>query len=53
MKKLGFLPKKVIWFNPKNGQQKNMETKGNNTSKNFDPPGENENGNDWVLILEK
>ncbi len=44
---------KASWYNPRNGiitetgiyKAKGIET--------FDPPGEKENGNDWVLILDK
>jgi len=53
IKKLKFNPKKASWFNPKNGEQQFIEEYNSTTIKNFNPPGEKENGNDWVLILEK
>lgn len=52
-KKMKFYPAKASWFNPKNGEQKLILNYKNETVQNFDPPGEKENGNDWVLILEK
>ena len=51
--KLKFIPKKASWFNPKNGQTVNISKSKYKLTENFDPPGEKENGNDWVLILEK
>src|SRR5436190_927476 len=53
MDKLKFYPSKAGWFNPKNGETKWMTEYRNTKDKKFDPPGEKENGNDWVLILEK
>ncbi len=53
IKKLKFNPKKASWLNPKNGEQQFIQEHSNTTIKNFNPPGEKENGNDWVLILEK
>ncbi len=53
IKKLKFYPGKATWFNPKSGEQKIIQEYRNTTIKNFDPPGEKVNGNDWVLILEK
>ena len=49
--KLKFIPTKATWFNPKNGKSVSAD-KYNNKQTAFDPPGEKENGNDWVLILE-
>jgi Protein of unknown function (DUF4038)/Putative collagen-binding domain of a collagenase len=51
--KLKFYPSKAGWFNPRNGETKWIAGYRNTTMKTFDPPGEKENGNDWVLILEK
>ncbi len=51
--KLEFYPKKAKWFNPRNGEQKFIAEFKNTNYKKFTPPGKNENGNDWVLILEK
>ena len=53
IKKLQFIPGKAIWFNPRIGETKTISEYRNTTVVNFDPPGEKENGNDWVLILEK
>ena len=53
IKKLKFKLEKASWFNPKNGKQQFIQEYSNTTIKNFNPPGEKENGNDWVLILEK
>ncbi len=53
IKRLKFYPTKVSWFNPKNGEQHFFQEYRNTIITNFDPPGEKENGNDWVLILEK
>jgi hypothetical protein len=51
--KLKFYPSKAGWFNPRNGEIQWISEYRNTTSKTFNPPGENENGNDWILILEK
>ncbi len=43
---------KAWWYNPRNGSVEllgEFENKGNNS---FDPPGEKQNGNDWVLVLD-
>lgn len=48
-----FYPKKASWFNPRNGEIKTISDYRFATVNEFDPPGEKENGNDWVLILEK
>ena len=52
-KKLLFSPTKASWFDPRNGETKLISGYRNRGVKRFDPPGEKENGNDWVLILEK
>jgi hypothetical protein len=44
---------KAYWFDPRTGKKinaGNLENKGVGT---FDPPGEEANGNDWVLVIEK
>ena len=51
--KLKFYPKKAGWFDPRNGEIKWISGYANKAVNTFDPPGEMENGNDWVLILEK
>lgn len=48
-----FYPGKASWFNPRNGEIKAINGYRAATVNEFDPPGEKENGNDWVLILEK
>ncbi len=55
--KLGFLPGEKIqasWFDPRNGGTFLLDTfeNQNGESLSFDPPGAEEDGNDWVLILE-
>jgi len=39
------------WYNPKNGETTNIGTFKNENVLDFDPPGEPNDGNDWVLIL--
>jgi hypothetical protein len=51
--KLGFKPSKASWFDPRNGEKMMIVIGESTATASFDPPGENENGNDWVLILEK
>ena len=53
IKKLPFYPAKASWFNPRNGDMKLISGYKSSATNTFDPPGEKENGNDWVLILEK
>lgn len=40
------------WFNPRNGKQTVIGKFENNGMHTFNPPGEMEDGNDWVLILD-
>ena len=40
------------WYNPRNGEVTEIETLKNTGVLNFNPPGEKEDGNDWVLILD-
>jgi hypothetical protein len=40
------------WFNPKDGTTQSIGSIDNTGIKHFDPPGEKEDGNDWVLILD-
>ena len=40
------------WFDPRNGDVSEIGTFKNEGVLNFDPPGEKEDGNDWVLILD-
>jgi hypothetical protein len=44
---------KAAWFNPKDGSRTNIGKIKNKGIKEFNPPGEPAEGNDWVLILEK
>jgi hypothetical protein len=53
MNKLNFKPTKATWFSPTDSQVIPVSGYKYETVKSFDPPGEKENGNDWVLILEK
>ena len=43
---------KASWFNPRNGEYTEIGEFLNTGSQTFDPPGEVEDGNDWVLLLE-
>lgn len=43
---------KASWFNPRDGKRTEIGEIENKGIKQFDPPGEKKNGNDWVLILE-
>ena len=43
---------KASWFNPKSGNRTTIGTYSNNGIASFDPPGDIERGNDWVLVLE-
>lgn len=40
------------WFNPRNGSYTKIGTFKNRGILSFDPPGEIQDGNDWVLVLE-
>jgi Protein of unknown function (DUF4038)/Putative collagen-binding domain of a collagenase len=51
--KLNFKPAKATWFSPIDSQVIPIKDYRYAVEKIFDPPGEKENGNDWVLILEK
>jgi hypothetical protein len=42
----------AFWYNPRNGQTILIEEFKNKGTKSFDPPGEIQDGNDWVLVLE-
>jgi Protein of unknown function (DUF4038)/Putative collagen-binding domain of a collagenase len=43
---------KASWYDPRTGKYTAAEGSGDNRIKTFDPPGEVQNGNDWVLVLE-
>jgi hypothetical protein len=42
----------AAWYDPRTGQYKQIGDFENQGTKEFDPPGEPHNGNDWVLVLE-
>jgi hypothetical protein len=44
---------KASWFNPRNGKTTVIGQVANTGTHVFDPPGEQSNGNDWVLLLDK
>jgi len=44
---------KASWYNPRNGDITVIDTYNGKGLKSFDPPGEKENGNDWVLIVDR
>ncbi|MFB6343733.1 glycoside hydrolase family 140 protein [Saccharicrinis sp. FJH62] len=44
---------KALWFDPKSGEITEIGKVENSGTHEFDPPGEKENGNDWVLVLEE
>lgn len=50
--KLGFTPKQAYWFKPATGEQTKLALTAKKGIVRFDPPGQPENGNDWVLVLE-
>ncbi|QEK50879.1 DUF4038 domain-containing protein [Pedobacter aquae] len=43
---------KVSWFNPRDGKYKEEAKVENKGVKEFNPPGDVKEGNDWVLVLE-
>ena len=44
---------KASWYDPRNGETKEIGTFANTGTKTFKAPGAVANGNDWVLILDK
>jgi hypothetical protein len=44
---------KASWYNPRNGACTLIGTYNAEGIKSFDPPGEKEDGNDWVLLLDR
>ena len=42
---------KASWYNPRNGKNAEIGDFDNQGVKEFDPPGNLKNGNDWVLVL--
>ncbi len=43
---------KAAWFNPRDGKTSEIGEFDNKGTKEFNPPGEEKEGNDWVLILD-
>lgn len=43
---------KCAWYNPRNGEYIAIGNFDNRGTKTFDPPGEEKEGNDWVLVLQ-
>ncbi len=43
---------KASWFNPRNGEVKEIGEFDNSGVQSFDPEGDTQDGNDWVLILD-
>lgn len=41
------------WFNPRNGRIQKLGVFSNSGTHTFNPPGKQQEGNDWVLILDK
>ncbi|MFD2731354.1 glycoside hydrolase family 140 protein [Pedobacter alpinus] len=52
MGKINGVKVKASWFKPTDGTQTAIAEVDNNGIKSFNPPGEEKDGNDWVLILE-
>lgn len=53
LSRLKFTVSKLSWFNPLDGTIVNSRSSSKKGIAEFDPPGEQKNGSDWVLILEK
>lgn len=51
--KIGFKISGARWFNPSKGTSESAGNFKSSGLAEFDPPGEQADGNDWVLILEK
>lgn len=43
---------KCAWYNPRNGEYIAIGNFDNRGTRTFDPPGEEKEGNDWVLVLQ-
>jgi len=52
LEKLPFSEISASWFDPRTGKQSEIGTFTNKARRIFDPPGEEQQGNDWVLVLE-
>jgi len=53
MSKLPWTNYSIKWFDPRNGTFSSAGNAANDGMVTFNPPGDKENGNDWVLVLEK
>lgn len=53
MNRIMFTPTKAYWIKPATGEQIAIETFTKKGEVTFDPPGDEANGNDWVLVIEK
>jgi hypothetical protein len=53
MGKIGGTTVKARWYDPRTGTYTGAGTHQNTGIKEFDPPGDEKEGNDWVLVLEK
>lgn len=53
LSRLGFPTSKAKWYSPATGEYTSIVLSKNEGAVRFNPPGEQANGNDWVLILEK
>jgi hypothetical protein len=43
---------KATWYNPRNGETKKVGIFENTGTLSFNPPGEEMEGKDWVLVLD-
>ena len=53
MGKIDGINVKLVWYSPRDGSIKEIGVFPNNGVVVFNPPGQQQNGNDWVLIIEK
>jgi len=53
MKEIPLAKVSASWYNPRNGNKTRIGIFSTNGIREFNPPGEEKDGNDWVLILEK
>jgi hypothetical protein len=53
LEQLGGKKTKASWYSPRDGSSKDAGIYDNKGLQVFDPPGEQQNGNDWVLLLDE
>jgi hypothetical protein len=53
MKEIPLAKVSASWYNPRNGNKTRIGIFSTNGIREFNPPGEEKDGNDWVLMLEK